>query len=208
MIRLSPSQSFQARFSRRSQRPRSFRSALAVSLCVFFLVVSGCQSRDPASDSAVPSGSSPVPLARDHRETASPSPPEASTPSQEVKDPRSEISESADRPAPPRDIASDPERGKKLVAEAASSQEKADYAQAAQLYQDAMQADPENPQIPYLGAVNYAKWGDQDLALESLAVAADMGYADTSAVATENAFDPLRQNPAFHEVMERVENNR
>lgn len=110
-------------------------------------------------------------------------------------------------PAQPQDISSDPKRGQELLTEADSLRAQSNYARAAEVYQDAMQADPSNSQIPYQCAVNYAEWGKDDLAIEALALAADMGYADTSAVTANGAFSPLRENPRFQRAMERIENN-
>ena len=108
----------------------------------------------------------------------------------------------------PRAPAGDSESGQELLSKADSARRSSDYKTAADLYSQAMMADPTNHEIPYRSALNYADWGKSDLAIESLGVAADMGYSDSQAVAAESKLDGLRENPRFAKIVKRIEGNR
>lgn len=107
----------------------------------------------------------------------------------------------------PTTAKADPEKAKELVGQADALQARGSYSEASQLYQDAMQADPGNLELPYKSACNYARWGKTEEAIESLGVAADMGYADAAAVKSSDAFGKLQENPRFQKIVAHIEKN-
>ena len=101
----------------------------------------------------------------------------------------------------------DPEKATDLMGQADALQARGSYSEASTMYQDAMQADPDNVELPYKSACNYARWGKSEEAIESLGVAADMGYADAAAVKSSDAFGKLQENPRFQKIVSHIEKN-
>lgn len=99
------------------------------------------------------------------------------------------------------------EKGEELLQKANFERGSNNYAAAAELYNEALMADPKNFNIPYEGGCNFALWGKDDLALETLHVAADLGFSDSSALESNVALDTLRENPRFTRLEAKVEAN-
>lgn len=110
--------------------------------------------------------------------------------------------------AAPRELQVDRKKAQETVAKADKASRAGRYHEAAAAYSEALVNDPQNPEIPYKGARNYAAWGKSDLAIESLGVAADLGYSDAGTVRSQTEFEPLRPNPRFSKIVKRIEANR
>jgi predicted esterase len=65
-------------------------------------------------------------------------------------------------------------------------------------------ADPENSEQPFLEACLYAKQGDSNKALTSLARAIQMGLHDRTKIETEESLAPLRSMPEFNRLLNSI----
>jgi hypothetical protein len=109
--------------------------------------------------------------------------------------------------AEPVDLIPDPGLAKETVEKADSARQAGNHSSAAQAYNDALVSDPQNPEIPYKSALNYAAWGKSELVYECLGLAADLGYSDVATVKSQNEFDSFRASPRFSKIVSRMESN-
>ncbi|HYO63878.1 MAG TPA: hypothetical protein VER08_09625 [Pyrinomonadaceae bacterium] len=68
----------------------------------------------------------------------------------------------------------------------------------------AAEVSPDNPQLHFELACAFARRGDKKRALEALRRAADKGFKDAAELARHEALAPLRAEPAFKELLERL----
>jgi len=61
--------------------------------------------------------------------------------------------------------------------------------------------DPENADQPYLQAVWHAKRGENDLVLDALQKAIDMGFDDWERMKSDDVFEPIRGSTKFKELL-------
>jgi Flp pilus assembly protein TadD len=102
----------------------------------------------------------------------------------------------------------DPERAQQLVQQAHSEKTSGNFAAAETLYEQALMANPSDGSIPFGSSCNYAAWGKTDLAIETLTLAAQLGYSDSAAVESKAEFESLRGNPRFSKAEEMIRANR
>lgn len=78
------------------------------------------------------------------------------------------------------------------------------YRRAAFLQDVAAEIDPSPPAVWYRQALSYARAGDHRRAIQALGRAADRGLDDPALLTNEAAFAPLRSDPAFSGLVQRI----
>ena len=176
-----------------------------VFLCFFALMLLGCEKNadtpNSATTPALESTATPMPGQTGEGKVESPETAVSGTKTEVKEKPPAYAAE-------PEEFVVDRAGAEESVAKAQAERASGNYEKAAKAYADAMVLDPQNVKIPYESARNFANWGKNDLAIESLGVAADLGYSDVQAVVSQSDFDPLRENPRFTKIVSRIEANR
>lgn len=184
---------------------------LTATALVAALALTGCSKSttgEPVSEGAVTTSATASP-----RSTASPQADFSTSATTESASRGAANSGSVPEGDPPSETVvpvatkADPAKANELMGQADALQARGSYSEASTMYQDAMQADPDNLELPYKSACNYARWGKSEEAIESLGVAADMGYADAAAVKASDAFGKLKENPRFQKIVSHIEKN-
>jgi tetratricopeptide (TPR) repeat protein len=81
------------------------------------------------------------------------------------------------------------------------------YDDAVRLYTLATELDPDRPGAYYNLAWAYNARGDKKKALKALQSAVDKGFKDYSGISANSAFDSLRNDPAYLQLIEKMRGN-
>ncbi|MCU1264316.1 MAG: hypothetical protein JWM21_634 [Acidobacteria bacterium] len=76
------------------------------------------------------------------------------------------------------------------------------YTEALRNFETVSEIDPDRPGAFYYMASTYALNGDKKKSLQALQTAIQKGFTDLSAVTTNNAFDSLRNEPLYLELIQ------
>jgi tetratricopeptide (TPR) repeat protein len=79
------------------------------------------------------------------------------------------------------------------------------YDDAVRLYTLATEVDPDRPGAFYFLAWAYNAKGDKKKALKALQTAVDKGFKDHAAVSANSAFDSLRSDPAYLQLIDKMQ---
>lgn len=79
------------------------------------------------------------------------------------------------------------------------------FGQAAELAAKDAEANPRNSELRLLQAKAEAQLGNGGNAARAFAQAVDLGLPDAAGAASDSAFDPVRQDPAFRGVVAKLE---
>lgn len=92
-----------------------------------------------------------------------------------------------------------------LVAQGNEAYQSTDYAKAAALWQQAIDAGAKNSAVPYNVACCHARLGNADLAFKALEQAIKAGYRDITHLRSDGDLESLRQDPRWSAVLQRCE---
>lgn len=85
-----------------------------------------------------------------------------------------------------------------------AAMQQGDYDRAESLMRQVLQSEPGHPIAWYCLACTYSLAGRKDQALDAWATAVTHGFADATHARQDTDLDPIRSEPAFQEVLERI----
>jgi len=78
------------------------------------------------------------------------------------------------------------------------------YREAIATFKLATEINPDRPGPFFYLAWAYAANGDKKKSLQALSTAIDKGFSDLAAIGNNNAFDPIRNDPQYQQIVERL----